>query len=58
MVGAQLSGHEAFVAQGHYGQYLIVVPDLSLLLAINSYYEGSSRIYWQIANDVIAACGQ
>ena len=35
-----------------------VVPDLSLLLAINSYYEGSSRIYWQIANDVIAACGQ
>ena len=50
------SGHEAFVAQGHFGQYLIVVPDLALLLAINSDYEGSSSIYWQIANDVIAAC--
>lgn len=49
-------GHSAYVAQGHYGQYLIVVPDLSLLIAINSDYEGSSRIYWQIANDVIAAC--
>lgn len=51
------SGHEAFVAQGHYGQYIIAVPDLSLLIAINSYYEGSSSIYWQIANNVIAACG-
>ena len=50
-------GHEAFVAQGHYGQYIIAVPDLSLLIAINSDYEGSSSVYWQIANDVIAACG-
>lgn len=52
------SGHETFVAQGHYGQYLIAVPDLSLLLAINSDYEGSSKIYWQIANAAIAACGE
>ena len=49
-------GHSAYVAQGHYGQYLIVVPDLSLLIAINSDYEGSSSIYWRIASDVIAAC--
>ena len=51
------SGHESYVAQGHYGQYVIAVPDLSLLIAINSDYEGSSSIYWQIANSVIAACG-
>lgn len=50
-------GHEAFVAQGHYGQYIIAVPDLSLLIAVNSHYEGSSSIYWQIASGVIAACG-
>ncbi len=49
--------HEAFVAQGHYGQYIIAVPDLSLLIAINSDYEGARSIYWQIAEDVIAACG-
>ena len=49
-------GHPAYVAQGHYGQYLIVVPELSLLIAMNSDYEGSSSIYWQIANDVVAAC--
>lgn len=49
-------GHPAFVARGHYGHYLIAVPDLSLLIAINSDYEGSSSIYWQIAKDVIAAC--
>ena len=51
------SGYEAFVAQGHYGQYIIAVPELSLLLAINSDYEGSSSVYWQIARDAIAACG-
>ena len=49
-------GHPAYVAQGHYGQYIIAVPELSLLIAMNSYYEGSSSIYWQIANDVVAAC--
>ena len=51
-------GREAFVAQGHYGQYIIAVPELSLLLAINSNYEGSSSVYWQIANAVVAACGK
>lgn len=49
-------GHPAYVAQGHYGQYIIAVPELSLLIAMNSYYEGSSSIYWQIANDVVTAC--
>lgn len=51
-----LDGPPAYVAQGHYGQYLIAVPELSLLIAMNSDYEGSSSIYWQIANDVVAAC--
>ena len=51
-------GHEAFVAQGHFGQYIIAVPDLALLIAINSDFEGARSIYWQIAGDVIAACSK
>ena len=37
-------------------RYLIAVPEPSLLIAMNSDYEGSSSIYWQITNDVVAAC--
>ena len=51
-------GHEAFVAQGHFGQYIIAVPDLALLIAINSDFEGARSIYWQIAGAVIAACSK
>ena len=48
--------YPAFFAQGHYGQYIFVVPDLNLVVALTSHYEGSSSIYWQIMNNIVNAC--
>ena len=45
--------YDAYFAQGHYGQYIFVVPDLDLVVAITSHYEGSSSIYWQIMNEIV-----
>ena len=50
------NNYPAYFAQGHYGQYIFVVPDLELVVAITSYYEGSSSIYWQIMNNIVNAC--
>ena len=50
------NNHPAFFAQGHYGQYIFVVPDLNLVVALTSHYEGSSSIYWQIMNNIVNAC--
>ncbi len=51
------NAYPAFFAQGHYGQYIFVVPDLDLVVAITSHYEGSTSIYWQIMNNIVNACG-
>lgn len=51
------NNYSAYFAQGHYGQYIFVVPDLNLVVVITSNYEGSSSIYWQIMNDIVNACG-
>ena len=50
------NNYPAYFAQGHYGQYIFVVPDLKLVTVITSHYEGSSSIYWQIMNDIVNAC--
>ena len=50
------NNYPAYFAQGHYGQYIFVVPDLELIVAITSHYEGSSSIYWQIMNNIVNAC--
>lgn len=52
------NNYPAYFAQGHYGQYIFVVPDLELVVALTSHYEGSSSIYWQIMNNIVNACGQ
>lgn len=48
--------YPAYFAQGHGGQYIFVVPDLELIVAIASDYTGSSSFYWQFVSDVVAAC--
>ncbi len=48
--------HPAYFAQGHAGQYIFVVPDLQLIIVFTSDYPGSSSIYWQFVNDIVAAC--
>lgn len=48
--------HPAYFAQGWAGQFIFVVPELSLVIAITSDYTGSSNVYWQIARDIVLAC--
>lgn len=48
--------YPAYFAQGHYGQYIFVVPDLELVVAFTSHYEGSTSIYWQYMNQIVNAC--
>ena len=37
-------------------QNIFVVPDLELVVALTSHYEGSSSVYWQIMNNIVNAC--
>ena len=50
------NNYPAYFAQGHYGQYIFVVPDLDLVVALTSHYEGSTSVYWQIMNNIVNAC--
>ncbi len=50
------NAYPAYFAQEHYGQYIFVVPDLDLVVAITSHYEGSTSVYWQIMNNIVNAC--
>lgn len=37
-------------------QNIFVVPDLELVVALTSHYEGNSSVYWQIMNNIVNAC--
>lgn len=50
------AAYPSYFAQGHAGQYIMVVPSLSLVIAFNSDYEGATSIYWQLANTIVNAC--
>ncbi len=49
------NNYPAYFAQGHYGQYIFVVPDLKLVVVFTSHYEGDTSIYWQLMNDIVNA---
>ena len=48
--------YAAYFAQGHAGQYIFVIPQLALVITFNSDYTGPTSIYWQLVNDIVAAC--
>ena len=48
--------YDAYFAQGHGGQYIFVVPQLELVIAFTSNYEGRTTIYWNLVNAIVNAC--
>lgn len=51
------SAYPAFFAQGHAGQYIFVVPALSLVVTMTSDYEGPTSVYWEFVNEIVNAMG-
>lgn len=50
--------YDAFFAQGHAGQYIFVVPEIDLIIVFTSDYEGSTSIYWQLAEQIVNMCDE
>ena len=48
--------YPAFFAQGHFGQFIFVIPDLELVIVFTSHNTGSNSMYWQFVSDIVAAC--
>lgn len=48
--------YPAYFAQGHGGQFIFVVPQLELVAVFTSNHTGSSSMYWQFVEDIVAAC--
>lgn len=48
--------YDAFFAQGHFGQYIFCVPELDLIAVFTSHHTGSSGMYWEFMERIVAAC--
>ena len=50
-------GYDAYFSQGHYGQFIFVIPELNLVIAFTSYNTtGNSSMYWEYVNNIVSAC--
>ncbi len=50
--------YPSFFAQGHGGQFIFVIPDVSLVVVFASDHSGVSSRYWSYVSDLVNACEQ
>lgn len=47
--------YDAYFAQGHWGQFIFVIPEINLMVVFTSHHEGSTNMYWNFVNEVVSA---
>ena len=47
--------YDAYFAQGHWGQFIFVIPEINLMVVFTSHHEGSTNMYWDFVNEVVSA---
>lgn len=47
--------YDAYFAQGHWGQFIFVIPEINLMVVFTSHHEGSTNMHWNFVNEVVSA---
>ena len=47
--------YASYFAQGHWGQFIFVIPEINLMVVFTSHHEGSTNMYWNFVNEVVSA---